>query len=164
MNGRLTVVFVIVVLACAGARAAGRTLYVDGRGGSDENAGTSPDRALKTISAGARILRGGDKLIVGPGVYYERPVFGDMGTSPDKPVWILAQPRGQAVISGAWQAAAEGKVKWTPEGDGVCATRRTPPSVPSTPACLAWGSRFTVTSTTAHDPHPERPTVSAAAA
>lgn len=129
MNGRLTVVFVIALLACSGANAAGRTLYVNGRRGSDGNSGTSPDRALKTISAGARVLRGGDKLIVGPGVYYERPVFGDMGASPDKPVWILAQPRGEAVISGTWEAAAEGKIKWTPEGGGVYSTPRTNPAL-----------------------------------
>jgi len=125
----------MLLLACAGGNADGRTLYVDGQRGSDRNVGTSAPRAFRTISAAARVLRGGDKLIVGPGVYYERPVFGDMGTSADKPVWILAQPRGKAIISGAWKAAAKGHVKWTPEGDGVYSTPR------AEPALFCWTDR-----------------------
>ncbi len=106
-----------------------RILYVDSQRGNDSNEGTSPKDAFKTITRAARAVRGGDKLIVGPGVYYERPVFTDLRSSKEKPVWIISEPPGAAIISGAWKEAAEGEVKWKPEGDGIYSVKRSQPSL-----------------------------------
>ena len=106
-----------------------RVLYVDSESGNDSNEGTSPSEAFKTITRAADSVRGGDKLVVGPGVYYERPVFTNLGSSKEKPVWIISEPRGVAVISGVWREAAEGKVKWKPEGDGIYSVQRPQPSL-----------------------------------
>ncbi len=106
-----------------------RILYVDSEKGNDSNKGTSPQDAFKTITKAAREIKGGDKLIVAPGVYYERPIFSELGTSEKRPVWIISERPGEAIISGAWKEAAEGEVKWKPEGGGIYSVERKQPSL-----------------------------------
>jgi hypothetical protein len=96
-----------------------RIVYVDGHRGTDQNDGLAPNRPVATIQQGAKIVQGGDLMIVRAGVYYETPVFDNLGSSLSKPVWILAQPRDSVTISGMWQEAATGKVHWKSEGQGV---------------------------------------------
>ena len=98
-----------------------RTIWVDQANGDDRNTGLSIDDALKTIGQGALLLRGGDIMMVRPGVYYETPVFSDLGSSEGSPVWIRSEKPGEAVISGLWPAADQGRVAWTPLGDGLYA-------------------------------------------
>ena len=64
-------------------------------------------------------LRGGDTLKVLPGQYFVAPLsIDDLGSTPDKPVWILAEQRDAATLSAAWEEAATGRVEWRKEGDG----------------------------------------------
>ena len=130
----LRVFTILMTLICAlhgscWAREAKRIFYVDAAKGDDGNAGTSQEKALKTIGKAAKMLQGGDQLIVLPGVYYERPAFFDLKSSKENPIWILAQPRGEATISAAWKEAALGKVKWKDEGDGVYSTPKKGPAL-----------------------------------
>ncbi len=96
-----------------------RTVYVDMATGDDENDGLSPETAVATISRGAEIVKGGDKMLVAPGVYYEQPVFSSLGSSADQPVWLRAEPPGEVTISGMWPEAARGETVWIDEGGGV---------------------------------------------
>jgi len=116
---------VLVTLALYGvagpsaALAAGKIVYVDAATGNDANDCLALTRACKTIQRGASLVRGGDQMIVGPGTYYEFPVFQNLGSSATSPVWIKAQTPGTARISGMWKAAALGQVAWTDDGGGV---------------------------------------------
>jgi len=103
----------------AESAASGRTVYVDASSGSDSNDCLAADRACRTIQRGAAVVRGGDRMLVGPGVYYERPYFQNLGSSATAPVWILAEPRGAATISGMWKEAALGQVAWDDAADGI---------------------------------------------
>ena len=103
-----------------------RTVYVDGQRGSNRNHGLSPDQPVATIQRGAKIVRGGDLMIVRAGTYYENIELNALGSSADQPVWILAQPRGSVTISGMWKAAATGRVRWKPEGAGIYSARHGP--------------------------------------
>ena len=96
-----------------------RTIWVDGRNGSDGNNGLSQGNAFKTIQKGANTVRGGDVMIVRPGKYYERPTFSNLGSSQNNPVWIMSEIPGQAEISGLWRAADQGTVNWQSQGNGV---------------------------------------------
>ncbi len=96
-----------------------RTIWVDQATGDDRNSGLSPGDAVKTIGQGAALVRGGDVLMVRPGVYYETVVFSDLESSKDRPVWIRSEKPGEAVISGLWPEADQGRVTWTPLGDGL---------------------------------------------
>ncbi|MEM7045587.1 MAG: hypothetical protein AAF543_22480, partial [Pseudomonadota bacterium] len=104
-------------LACGGRR----TIWVDQASGDDDNSGLSREEALRTIGRGAELIGGGDVMIVRPGTYYENPVFRDLGSTAEAPVWILSEKPGQAVISGLWPEAEQGGVRWSPVGDGVYA-------------------------------------------
>ena len=97
----------------------GRIIYVDQETGDDANDGLSRRSAIATISRGAQILKKGDRMIVSPGVYYEQPEFYTPGSSTEKPVWILAEPRGEVTISAMWPEAALGQVHWRDEGEGI---------------------------------------------
>jgi len=101
------------------AHAAGRIVYVDAVTGNDANDCLAQIRACKTIQRGAAVVRGGDQMIVGPGTYYEFPVFQNLGSSATSPVWIKALTPGTARISGMWKAAALGQVSWDDAADGV---------------------------------------------
>jgi len=97
----------------------GRIVYVEQNGGDDSNDGLAFDSAVATVSRGAELLQAGDILLVGPGTYYEHPVFNVPGTGPERPVWIKARCVGKSTITGAWREAAEGLVEWEDEGNGV---------------------------------------------
>ncbi len=106
-----------VLLAAQTARA--RTIYVSTQSGQDTNDGLTAETAVATLGKGATLVRGGDDLVVGPGVYYEKAVFQNLGSSTDLPVWIRADPIGGATVSAAWPESAKGEVAWQDEGDGV---------------------------------------------
>ncbi len=108
-------------LPCGGCSNCGgdRTIWVDQANGDDRNSGLSKADALKTIARGAALIRGGDVMIVRPGTYYETPVFADLGSSSDQPVWVLSEKPGQAIISDLWRDAERGVVRWYPVGDGI---------------------------------------------
>jgi hypothetical protein len=101
------------------ARAAGRIVYVDAATGNDANDCLAQTRACKTIQRGAAVVRGSDQMIIGPGTYYEFPVFQNLASSATSPVWIKAQIPGTARISGMWKEAALGQVTWRDDGGGV---------------------------------------------
>lgn len=101
----------------------GRTIWVDQAKGDDRRSGLSKEDALQTISEGATRLRGGDVMIVRPGHYDETPIFSDLGSARDAPVWILSEQPGAAVISGLWRDAAEGKADWRLVGDDIYEAR-----------------------------------------
>ncbi len=104
----------IALLLLPMSTAAAATLYVDQASGDDSQSGASPEQAVASLARGAELLQAGDQLIVGPGTYYEQPVFSGHGGQ----VWIRAEPMGEATISGMWEQAAEGLVGWRDEGDG----------------------------------------------
>ncbi|MCK4375105.1 MAG: hypothetical protein KAX19_07245, partial [Candidatus Brocadiae bacterium] len=121
----------------AQSEAAGSRFYVSARSGDDAAGGRSGEAAFKTLGRAFEEVRGGDTLIVMPGEYYTAPlVIADLESSPENPVWILAEPRGQATISAAWPEAAVGEVKWTDEGGGIW-------SAPHGPMLFgSWDGRF----------------------
>jgi len=101
------------------AQAAGNSVYVDSVTGNDANDCLAQTRACRTIQRGANVVRGGDQMIIGPGTYYEFPVFQNLGSSATSPVWIKAQTPGTARISGMWKESALGQVTWDDAADGV---------------------------------------------
>jgi len=103
--------------ACGGDR----TIWVDKKTGDDRHTGLSPDDAVKSLGRAAELVKGGDVMIIRPGVYYETPAFKDLESTASKPVWILSEMPGQAVISGLWEEADRGEVHWSPIGDGIYA-------------------------------------------
>ena len=97
-----------------------RILHVSAGHGDDANDGRSPMTAFATLDRAGAQLRGGDTLKVLPGAYYVSPwALADLGSRPENPVWILGEPRGAALLSAAWPAAATGSVAWRPEADGT---------------------------------------------
>lgn len=97
-----------------------RTLFVSGTSGDDGSSGLSKQAALATLEQAATWLRGGDTLKVLPGEYYVSSLqIADLGSGADNPVWIVAEPRGQALVSAAWEAAATGQVAWRQESNGT---------------------------------------------
>jgi len=121
---RLIAVATLITLAAWGgsrdAAADGRRWYVSARTGSDAANGKTAKTAFHTLPRGLKAVGAGDALIVMPGVYYHAPLeIRDLPSSLEKPIWILAAPRGKAVISAAWPEAAEGQVKWRDEGEGL---------------------------------------------
>ncbi|MGI9418812.1 MAG: hypothetical protein ACR2RA_13335 [Geminicoccaceae bacterium] len=104
-----------------------RVIYVDGNMGRDRNQGKSEGDAVRTLGRAAKIARGGDEIIVGPGIYYEKPTFSNLRGSARKPVWLRASQPGTATISGMWRDAAEGNVKWRRYNNGIYAAPHEPP-------------------------------------
>ena len=68
------------------------TLYVRASG-DDANDGSTPDSALKSLSAATKRLGPGSTLVVGPGTYTEQ-VVAPTGASATLPVTFLADPTG----------------------------------------------------------------------
>src|SRR5581483_9235867 len=76
---------------------------------ADTNPGTS-DQPLKTISRAAELAQPGETVRVRPGTYRES-VHLRRGGVPGRPLTFLADPPGQAVVTGAdplrgWQRLA----------------------------------------------------------
>ena len=101
-----------------------RLIHVDKAWGNDRNSGLSKDSALRTIDRAARMARPGDEIVVGPGTYYEQPNFSNLRGTADRPVWLRASEPGTATISGMWQEAAEGRVRWKRHDNGLYSTPR----------------------------------------
>ncbi len=118
----------LATLAPAATHAADRTLYVDGKTGSDSNAGTSPSEAFKTVAKGlAEVYREGvgriaDRVEIkgySDYVYYEKATGGHYlnGTST-KPIVVEGSGYGttdyvRPVISGAKVVSRPGDTRWT---------------------------------------------------
>jgi len=98
----------------------GRRWYVSARCGDDSADGRNRQGAFRTLPRALKALGPGDTLVVMPGEYYHAPlVVEGLPSTPESPIWILAEPRGEAVISAAWEEAAAGCVQWRAEGDGI---------------------------------------------
>ena len=69
------------------------TLFVR-QSGSDDNAGTAPDQALRTLGAAIKKLSPGSTLHVGRGVYKERLTVTNIPGTAALPVQILADSKG----------------------------------------------------------------------
>ena len=88
--------FIAALLLC------GRTLateYFVSPRGSDKDSGTTRAQALQTIARGVSLLKPGDTLTVGPGVYPES-VRCALEGRPDAPITIRAARPGTACIEG----------------------------------------------------------------
>ncbi len=121
-SSALRALWPVALLALAwpsAAQAAGRIVYVDAATVNDANDCLAQTRACKTVQRGASVVRGGDQMIVGPGTYYEFPIFQNLASSATSPVWIKALTPGTARISGMWKEAALGQVTWDDASDGV---------------------------------------------
>ncbi len=117
----LAVALLAMAMCVGGRRAAaeGTRWYVSAAG-RDSADGRTPATAFRTLPRAVKALRGGDTLVVMPGEYYVAPlVLENLPSSREKPIWILAQPRGKATLSAAWPEAARGEVNWERESDGV---------------------------------------------
>ena len=122
------VLLLLAALAPIATQAASRTLYVDGKTGSDSNSGTSPSTAFKTVAKGlAEIYREGvgriaDRVEIkgySDYVYYEKATGGHYinGTS-SSPVVIEGSGYGTSgyvrpVISGALVVSRPNQGRWT---------------------------------------------------
>jgi hypothetical protein len=123
MLRRFVVALMVIGMAAVwgGGRASAEPRwYVSALAGSDSADGRTLQTAFRTLPRALKALRGGDTLVVMPGEYYHAPlVIESLPSSLEKPIWILAEPRGKATISAAWPEAARGRVKWEAEGDGI---------------------------------------------
>jgi hypothetical protein len=128
-SARLQIALALVVSVAASLMGGeGARWYVDASRGDDTADGKSAQTAFKTLARGFKALKGGETLVVGPGVYYEGPLtVEDFAGTAAQPTWIVAEPRGQATISAAWKEAALGQVKWADQGNGVYAAPRAIP-------------------------------------
>lgn len=116
----LILIFCLFISACSRSDTVqNRVFYVDASGGDDTNNCLALNSACKSIQGAAKMLRGGDTLIVKAGTYYESLRFKNLRSSRKNPVLIKAEPRGSARISGMWEQAAVGKVQWQDVGDGI---------------------------------------------
>ena len=87
----------------------GRTFYVSPKG-DDKNDGTSPEKAFRTITRGAALLRAGDTLLIGGGEYFEPEIkinvkedstgFAEQCGKPGSPIRIMGVKGEKAVIVG----------------------------------------------------------------
>jgi hypothetical protein len=132
--------FFLALGAASNALAAGRVVYVNGSSGNDANDCLAASRACRTIQRGANVVRGGDRMVVSAGVYYETPTFTNLGSSAASPVWILSEIPGGATISGMWKEAALGQVSWRDDGGGVFSAPHGPALLARTTGCTCFVS------------------------
>ncbi len=78
----------------------GNTYYVSAANGNNNNPGTDPAKALRTIQAAINKLQAGDTVAVRQGVYAERLHIQKPGTA-EAPIVIAAYEGEQPVIDGA---------------------------------------------------------------
>src|SRR6185369_8754720 len=71
------------------------TLYVRASG-SDDNSGTSPDSALRTVARATQrgVVAANQTILVGPGIYTGRADIAGVPTSEEAPLRIIADPSG----------------------------------------------------------------------
>lgn len=70
-----------------------QTLYVR-ESGNDDNPGTSPEMALKTVARAAQLLAPGTTVYVGPGHYTGRVEITGVEGTADAPIQLIADPTG----------------------------------------------------------------------
>jgi parallel beta-helix repeat protein len=70
------------------------TLYVRQSGSDENNAGTAPDQALRTLEAALKRFSPGSTIYVGPGVYAERLTVTNVAATAELPGRILADRTG----------------------------------------------------------------------
>ena len=98
----------------------GRTYYVHADLGDDRANGRSADAAWRTLQHAVDQLEAGDALIVGPGAYYQPTLhIRQRAGTQRQPIYIRAEPLGEATVSSAWPDAAERLVQWVDEGHGT---------------------------------------------
>ena len=83
------------------------TLFVR-ESGNDENAGTAPDQALRTLEAALERLSPGSTIYVGRGVYRERLTVTNVAATADLPARILADRTGQQTGDPAGDVVLDG--------------------------------------------------------
>ena len=79
-----------------------KTYYVDGQAkNADDKGPGSKDRPFRTISAAAKVLQPGERVVIAEGVYREciRPLRG--GTGPETMISYEAAPGAKVVVKGA---------------------------------------------------------------
>jgi len=90
---RTVVAFLVLSTACC----AGATYHVSPRG-NDADPGTT-ERPFQTIQKGADLLKAGDTLVVGPGVYHESVKIGERIGTKEEPIVIRAAvPRASFLV------------------------------------------------------------------
>jgi hypothetical protein len=135
----LSVAVLVAAAAAPATHAAGDTLYVDGKNGSDNASGTSPQAALKTIAEAASRVPAGSAAagwtISVKGyrdfIYRERPIPTDWGRRGTASARMTFQAEGYApgssasyirpIVSGADRAPRSGQ-GWTRHTTGIWKT------------------------------------------
>lgn len=92
------------------------TTYYVGKGGSDSNDGSTWALRKLTVQAGENLLSANDTLIIGPGIYRERVVLLNGGTSGNPITWI-------GDVTGAQTDGIGGPVRITGSDNDITATR-----------------------------------------
>src|SRR5439155_16617643 len=100
-----------------------KTYYVDQANprASDDNSGTQ-DLPFKTINRAAQVLRPGERVVVGAGVYREWVCPARGGTDPEHMISYEAAPGAKVVIKGSEILRA----KWTQSAPWAKDNRITP--------------------------------------
>ena len=81
--------------------------------------GLVPDLTFTTIQSALDAAQDGDVILVKAGKYRERPSLTNFAGTSGKRLWIVAEDRGQAVISDLFAGADDGTANWSDEGGGV---------------------------------------------
>lgn len=95
-----------------------RLLFVTNSGGVPKN-GLTPTSTFTTIQAALNSAQDGDVILVKAGKYRERPSLTNFAGTSTKRLWIVAEDRGQAIISDLFAGADDGTTSWTDQGGGV---------------------------------------------
>lgn len=103
------------------AAQATRVIYVSPNGSAFYR-GNSPDSPLSSIQSAVNRSRPGDRIVLLPGVYFERVHLRQSGTS-EAPITLEAEQPGTAVISWACSDADVRNEDWVKESDGLYSAR-----------------------------------------
>ena len=95
-----------------------RRVFVNGATGSDSNDGLSSGTAKETIQGGVNIAQAGDVITVADGTYAPWALSNVSGTASER-IWLVAENRGQVIVSNMWAAALAGTEVWADEGGGT---------------------------------------------
>ncbi len=81
--------------------------------GSDHNSGLTDSEPFQSIQRALDLVRPGDTVILHPGIYYGPVTIAARGTA-DRTITVKADKneRNRVIISSAFRAVREGKVKW----------------------------------------------------
>ncbi len=116
------------LVAQEGVERAPITVYVSPTG-NDSHSGLSREQALKQIESAVEKVRGGDTIVLLPGTFYipGTILIKDIaGASEERRLTLRADQPGTTTLSAAWPEAAEGKVEWRDEGDGIYSASESP--------------------------------------